>query len=133
MVVETPDSIFVSDIDHSRDVKSIVARLKEKGRKEYHQHRTIHFPWGSQTVLEQKEGYAVYRLLVYPQSTLQVEVGDTAFIHLIATKGTANVGIGGKIQDLNQGRALTLSKPGPVAIDNKSDEPIWLIQVQLGM
>ena len=131
VVVETPDSIFVSDVDHSRDVKSIVARLKEKGRKEYHQHRTIHFPWGSQTLLEQKEGYAVYRLLVYPQSTLQVEVGDTAFMHLVATKGTANVGIGGKIQDLNQGRALTLSKPGSVNIDNQSDEPIWLIQVQL--
>ena len=28
VVVETPDSIFVSDIDHSRNVKSIVARLK---------------------------------------------------------------------------------------------------------
>ena len=33
VIVETPDSIFVSDIDHSRDVKAIVARLKAKGRK----------------------------------------------------------------------------------------------------
>ena len=131
VVVETPDSIFVSDIDHSRDVKSIVARLKQKGRQEYHQHRTIHFPWGSRTQLEQKEGYTVCRLLVYPRSALQVEVDKTAFIHLVAAKGSVKVGIAGKIQDLNQGRALSLSKPGTVDIENASDEPISLIQVQL--
>ena len=54
VVVETPDSIFVSDIDHSRDVKSIVARLKANGRKEYHQHRTIHYPWGSRACSNKK-------------------------------------------------------------------------------
>ena len=41
VIVETPDSIFVSDIDTSRNVKSIVARLKEKGRTETIRHRTI--------------------------------------------------------------------------------------------
>ncbi|MCP4624525.1 MAG: hypothetical protein GY850_13500 [bacterium] len=35
VVVETPDSIFVSDLEHSRDVKSIVSELKDSGRKEY--------------------------------------------------------------------------------------------------
>ena len=131
VVVETPDSIFVSDIDHSRDVKSIVARLKEKGRQEYHQHRTIHFPWGSRTLLEQKEGYTVSRLLIYPGSILQVEVDTAAFIHLVAAKGSVKVAIGRKTQDLNQGRALTLSTPGTVDIENTSGQPIWLIQVQL--
>ncbi len=35
VVVETSDSVFVSDMDNSRDVKSIVTELKEKKRKEY--------------------------------------------------------------------------------------------------
>ena len=47
VVVETPDSVFVSDMENSRDVKNIVAQLKQKKRKEYQQHRTIHYPWGS--------------------------------------------------------------------------------------
>ncbi len=133
VVVETPDSIFVSDIDHSRDVKSIVARLKEKGRQEYHQHRTIHFPWGSRTLLEQKQGYTVFRLLVYPLSSLQVEVDTATSMHLVVAKGSAIAGAGGKPQNLSQGRALSVSKPGTVNIENKSEEPIWLIQVQLGI
>ena len=132
VVVETPDSIFVSDIDRSRDVKSIVARLKAKGRQEYHQHRSIHFPWGSRTLLEQKDGYTVFRLLVYPSSTLQAEVAAGACMHLIAVKGPARVDAIGKTQSLNQGQALTVSKPGVVRIENKSEEPIYLIQVQLG-
>ena len=48
VIVETPDSIFVSDIENSRDVKSIVATLKEKGRWECQQHTTASNPWGRQ-------------------------------------------------------------------------------------
>jgi mannose-1-phosphate guanylyltransferase/mannose-6-phosphate isomerase len=132
VVVETPDSIFVSDIDHSRDVKSIVARLKEKGRKEYRQHRTIHFPWGSRTLLEKKDGYTVFRLQVYPSSSLQAEVAPGASMHLIVVKGPVRVEANGKKQSLKKGKALTVSRPGVVSIENKSAEPIYLIQIQLG-
>jgi mannose-6-phosphate isomerase-like protein (cupin superfamily) len=132
VIVETPDSIFVSDIDHSRDVKSIVARLKAKGRKEYHQHRTIHFPWGSRTLLEQKDSHTVFRLLVYPSSTLQTEVAAGASMHLIVVKGPARVDANGKTHSLNQGQNLTVSTPGVVSIENKSEEPIYLVQVQSG-
>ncbi len=133
VIVETPDSIFVSDIHHSRDVKSIVARLKAKGRKEYHQHRTIHFPWGSRTLLEQKDSHTVFRLRVYPSSTLQTEVAAGACMHLMAVKGSAGIDVHGKKQSLKQGKALTVSTPGIVRIENDSETPIHLIQVQLGV
>ena len=132
VVIETPDSIFVSDIDHSRDVKSIVTRLKAKGRQEYHQHRTIYFPWGSRTLLEQKEGYTVFRLLIYPSTSLPTEVAAGACMHLIVAKGSARVNANGQTQTLNRGQTLTVSAPGLISIENKSEEPICLIQVQLG-
>ena len=132
VIVETPDSIFVSDIDHSRDVKSIVARLKASGRKEYHQHRTVHFPWGSRTLLEQKDAYSVRRLLIYPESTLETEVTPDAAMNLIAVKGSVRVDASGKPQDLTTGKTLTVSTPGNVKIENRSDKPVYLIQVHLG-
>jgi mannose-1-phosphate guanylyltransferase/mannose-6-phosphate isomerase len=132
VIVETPDSIFVSDIDRSRDVKTIVSRLKAKGRKEYHQHRTIHFPWGSRTLLEQKDSHTVFRLLVYPSSTLQTEIAAGASMHLMVVKGSARIDANGKKQSLKQGKSLTVSAPGIVSIENNSEEPIYLIQVQLG-
>jgi mannose-1-phosphate guanylyltransferase/mannose-6-phosphate isomerase len=129
VVVETPDSIFVSDIDHSRDVKSIVARLKEKGRKEYHQHRTIHYPWGSRTWLEQKEDFTVSRLMIYAASTLQTDMDAPAAMHLVVVTGAARVTTDGQTLILNQGKSTAITEKGVVTVENTGDQPVHLIQV----
>jgi mannose-6-phosphate isomerase-like protein (cupin superfamily) len=129
VVVETPDSIFVSDIDHSRDVKSIVARLKETDRKEYHQHRTVYYPWGSRTWLEQKEDFTVARLMIYPASILQTEVDAAAVMHLVVVKGTARVTAGGQSLNLDQGMSTAITEKGMVTVENTGDQPVYLIQV----
>jgi mannose-1-phosphate guanylyltransferase/mannose-6-phosphate isomerase len=129
VVVETPDSIFVSDIDHSRDVKSIVARLKEKGRKEYHRHRTVHYPWGSRTWLEQNDDFTVSRLMIYPASTLQTDMNAPSAIHLVVVKGAARVTADGQSLLLNQGMSTAITEKGAVTVENTGDQPIYLIQV----
>jgi mannose-1-phosphate guanylyltransferase/mannose-6-phosphate isomerase len=129
VVVETPDSIFVSDIDHSRDVKSIVARLKEKGRKEYHQHRTIYYPWGSRTWLEQKNEFTVSKLMIYPASTLPVDMDALVAMHLIAVQGAATVTADGQTHLLNQGESTAITEKGVVSVENTGDRPIFLIEV----
>ncbi len=129
VVVETPDSIFVSDIDHSRDVKSIVTRLKEKGRKEYHQHQTMYYPWGSRTCLEQKEDFTVARLMIYPGSTLQTDMDAPAAMHLVVVKGAARVTADGQPLILNQGMSTAITEKGVVNVENTGDQPIYLIQV----
>ena len=129
MVVETPDSIFVSDLDHSRDVKSIVARLKEKGRKEYHQHRTIHYPWGSRTWLEQKQDFTVARLKIYPNSSLQMDLEASTVMHLIVVKGSTLVAVNGRVLTLNSGMPTTITEKGLVRVENKGDQAVLLIQI----
>jgi mannose-1-phosphate guanylyltransferase/mannose-6-phosphate isomerase len=44
VIVETRDAVFVSDLENSREVKSIVNTLKERGRKEYQFHTTVSEP-----------------------------------------------------------------------------------------
>ena len=132
VVVETPDSIFVSDIDRSRDVKSIVALLKDEGRKEYHQHRTVHFPWGSRTLLEQRDGYVVSRLVVYPASSLQTDWQSFDAMHLVALKGVAKVKTDIKEMSLNQGESVLISEKGIVNIENRGDGLLNIIQILLG-
>jgi mannose-1-phosphate guanylyltransferase/mannose-6-phosphate isomerase len=129
VVVETPDSIFVSDIDHSRNVKSIVARLKANGRKEYHQHLTVHYPWGSRVCLEQKKDFTVSRLMIYPASTLQTDMEAPAAMHLVLVKGAARVTTDGQTLILNQGMSTAITEKGLVSVENTGDQPIYLIQV----
>jgi mannose-1-phosphate guanylyltransferase/mannose-6-phosphate isomerase len=132
VVVETPDSIFVSDIDHSRDVKSIVTRLKEDGRKEYHQHRTVHLTWGSRTLLEQRDDFSVFRAIVDPAAVIQADLDAAGILHLLVLKGEACVQSGGCKYCLHVGESTTVSGDAGVSIENSGDQPLYLLQVQIG-
>jgi mannose-6-phosphate isomerase-like protein (cupin superfamily) len=122
VIVETPDAVFVSDIDNSRDVKNIVDTIKEKGRDEHHHHRTVHHPWGSATLLEKKESYQVSRLVVYPGSHLET----SGIVNLSVVKGAATLA-GGKL--LQKGMSLTISETQ--LIRNEGADPLYLIEVRV--
>jgi len=131
VVIETPDSVFVSDIVNSRDVKSIVAQLKEKGRTEYHEHKTVHHPWGILTVLEEKDDYMVSKLIVYPGSIFQIKVDASMFKHLIVIKGRAKIKSDRQTMLLNKGESTVISENNPAELENTGNEPLFIIQVQM--
>ncbi len=130
VVIETPDSVFVSDIVNSRNVKSIVAQLKEKGRKEYHEHKTVHHPWGILTVLEEKDDYMVAKLIVSPGSIFQIKVDASTCKHLIVIKGRAKIKSAGQTMLLNKGESTVISEDDPAELENPGNEPLFIIQVR---
>ena len=131
VVVETPDSIFVSDLEHSRDVKSIVAELKNRGRKEYQQHRTVYHPWGIAKLLEQKDNYSAVELTVYPKSSLQLPQADDEIVHIFVIRGEAKVSTASQKKGLRSGDAFTWRTQGPVSVENPLKTDLFLIQVAL--
>ena len=133
VVVETPDSIFISDLDHSRDVKSIVSQLKAKGRKEYHQHRTVYHPWGISKLLEQRENYTAAELTVYPDASLELPGEPASAQHVFVTKGQAVVSVGKQKKTLNSGDAYTNPADGQVSIENTGKADLCLIQIELNV
>ena len=133
VVVETPDSVFVSDIDHSRDVKSIVAGLKEKGRKEYQKHRTEYHPWGSSTLLEKKEDFSIVRINIYPGALCPIQ-GDTSTAkHLVVIKGDGRVATDNRSWFLKQGESTVVSEKHGVNIENIGDGPLYMVQMEYGV
>jgi len=131
VVVETPDSIFVSDIEHSRDVKSIVTELKDRGRKEYRQHRTVYHRWGVSKLLEQRDNYMAVELTVYPGSNLQLPDGEHIIQHLFVLEGQARIRDDLRHQTLSSGQSFTSAAAGRIRIENASDQEIGLIQMRL--
>jgi mannose-1-phosphate guanylyltransferase/mannose-6-phosphate isomerase len=133
VVVETPDSIFVSDLEHSRDVKSIVTELKDSGRKEYQQHRTVHHPWGVSKLLEQKDNYSAAELKVYPNKGLQLPQAADRRLHLFVIKGEAKVKTASGKKDLCSGDSFTWQAKGHVSIENTGREALFVLQVQTSL
>ena len=129
VVVETPDSIFVSDIDNSRDVKSIVASLKADGRAEYRHHRKRYYPWGSVTLLEKNSGFRVSRFEIYPGSSCPVEEELTGARVITVTQGAAAVSTGPDICRIDRGESLNLPTRDMRKIENPGNEPLVLVMV----
>ncbi|MEW6672348.1 MAG: mannose-1-phosphate guanylyltransferase/mannose-6-phosphate isomerase [Thermodesulfobacteriota bacterium] len=130
VVVETPDSVFVSDMDRSRDVKEIVTHLKENGRREYHAHRTVYHPWGTLTLLEHKAGYRVDRVVIYPKSTFTAEPEASATRQLTCVRGAVRVASEKRGFTLKAGRTVVVSPKKVVALNNKGKETACIIQVR---
>jgi mannose-1-phosphate guanylyltransferase/mannose-6-phosphate isomerase len=131
VVVETPDSVFVSDLAHSRDVKTIVSELKQMGRKEFQQHRSLYRPWGVSKLLEQRDHYTATELQVYPQASLQLS-GDTDVAqHLLVISGKAEIDSGTDKNTLSSGQSLTHSSKKRMNIVNVGQDELFIIQVKI--
>jgi len=129
-IIETSDSVFISNLDSSRDVKSIVTKLKEKGRLEYHQHKFVHHPWGTVTSLEQKKGYKVKKLLLYPGKNM--EFANTGITNFTVIKGCMVISCANNSQTYKKGESLTLSDKDTIKILNNNSKPLCVIQVEIG-
>ena len=103
VVVETPDSVFVSDLEKSRDVKEIVDQLKAQGRREVQHHRTVHAPWGRRTELDAKPDYGVDRLVIDPGGIVKLETRRGRIQHLIVVRGRGLLGSAAGSRPLSAG------------------------------
>jgi mannose-1-phosphate guanylyltransferase/mannose-6-phosphate isomerase len=129
VVVETPDSVFVSDMENSRDVKSIVADLKKRGRKEYHKHKTVHHPWGTFTLLEQKENLEVAEIAVDPGSAFVTEPDGRTLTFTVIVSGTATTD---RQHRMAKGESKRFSENETVHLENSENEMLHIIQTRVG-
>ncbi|MCF8068107.1 MAG: mannose-1-phosphate guanylyltransferase/mannose-6-phosphate isomerase [Desulfobacterales bacterium] len=131
VVIETPDSIFISDMETSRDVKTIVSTLKETGRDEYHQHRTVYHPWGKKTLLEAKEKYKVTRLVIRPECLYPADAEGSPAKNILVVSGSARLVADKKVQELAVGQSALISKKFSSNIENSGDDQLVIIQTEI--
>jgi mannose-1-phosphate guanylyltransferase/mannose-6-phosphate isomerase len=131
VVVETPDSVFVSDMESSRDVKAIVEKLKQRGRSEYQKHKTSYSPWGTSTVLEMNDDCTVAKLVLYPGSELETKTDLSTSKQLVVIRGVARTTIDNQSRLLNKGESVMLSENQSVMVENAGNDPLNIISITL--
>ena len=130
VIVDTPDSVFVSDIENSRDVKDIVSQLRESGRRECYQHITVNYPWGTVTVLEEADGFDVDRITIFPKQTLQLPANFPPPQHITVANGRALVSGGHGEKELIKGASFTITDPDNTAVYNPDEGPVNIIAIR---
>ncbi|MFO7964570.1 MAG: mannose-1-phosphate guanylyltransferase/mannose-6-phosphate isomerase [Desulfobacterales bacterium] len=130
VVVDTPDSVFISDIENSRDVKCIVDRLKLEGRKECYQHRTMYHPWGTDTLLEDAGVFTVDRLTIFPRQSVTFSPGTGAIRHVIVAAGAIIVSAGDESRTVAKGETFVFGMD-ETTLYNPDDQPAEIVRITI--
>ncbi|UCH79809.1 MAG: mannose-1-phosphate guanylyltransferase/mannose-6-phosphate isomerase [Nitrospiraceae bacterium] len=132
VIVETPDTVFVSDLEKSKNVKAIVQDLKKQGRKEYKSHLTVYRPWGTYTILEESSMSKIKRIVVYPGAKLSLQMHYHRSEHWIVAQGTAKITNGDQVIILKENESTFVPKANRHRLENPGRIPLHIIEVQMG-
>ena len=132
IVVETADAVMVAPLDRAQDVKSIVSQLKSEERTQSSLHRRVFRPWGFYESLDTGDQFQVKRIGVTPGAGLSLQLHHQRAEHWIVVKGTATVTRGDETFELQQNESTYIPVETRHRLQNLTDEPLEIIEVQSG-
>jgi mannose-1-phosphate guanylyltransferase / mannose-6-phosphate isomerase len=132
IIIDTGDAVLVADRDRSQLVKTVVERLRESNHPAASLHNTVHRPWGSYTILEDRTDCKVKRLTVKPGHVLSLQLHHKRSEHWTVVDGTAKVRIGEREFLLNANESAYIPMNTVHRLENPTEQDIHLIEVQCG-
>ena len=132
IIIDTGDAVLVADRDRAQQVKTVVERLRESNHPAAALHNTVHRPWGSYTILEDRDDCKVKRLTVKPGHVLSLQLHNRRSEHWTVVDGTAKVRIGEREFLLNANESAYIPMNTVHRLENPGQRDIHLIEVQCG-
>ena len=132
VIIETADSVLVSNKKSAQTVKQIVEQLEAKKRTESVSHTKVFRPWGSYESLMNADGYQVKHIIVNPGESLSLQMHHHRAEHWIVIKGKGVITCDGKeiVLGVNENIFVPLGSKHRLA--NPFSEPVEIIEVQVG-
>ena len=132
IVIDTPDVTFITSQDKAHEVKSFVEFLEKEGRNEVYSNRKVYRPWGWYDSIESGEHFQVKRLHVKPRAKLSLQMHQKRAEHWVVVTGMATVTNGKKTFILNKGESTYIPVGVTHSLENTTNEPLEIIEVQSG-
>ena len=131
IIVDTGDALLISKKGSSQKVKEIVKEIK-KTTDLHNVHLTAHRPWGTYTVLEDREKYKIKTIVVKAGKRLSLQKHFHRNEHWIVVSGTATVRVGDETKLIRPNES-TYIKMGEIhRLENEGKIPVVLIEAQVG-
>jgi mannose-1-phosphate guanylyltransferase/mannose-6-phosphate isomerase len=133
IIVDTPDATLIATQDKVHKVKGIVESLHKNRRNESSEHRKVHRPWGWYDTIESGDYFQVKRLHVKSGAKLSLQRHQQRAEHWVVVSGVATVTNGEDLLTLEEGESTYISIGIIHALENKSNKPLEIIEVQSGV
>ena len=89
-------------------------------------------PWGFFTVLDERSGFKVKRIVVSPRGQLSLQSHKHRAEHWTVVSGEATVTVGATVQKLRRGESIDISLGARHRLENFGETEVELIEVQFG-
>ena len=132
IAVSTADAVLVTHRDRASDVKNTVDQLKADDRYEALHHRRVYRPWGDYNDIDEDSRFRVKRIIVKPGGILSLQKHKHRSEHWVVVKGSAIVTRGEEVSELQENQSTYIPKGVVHRLENKGEEPLHLIEVQVG-
>lgn len=133
VVTATKDAVLVSSRASADQVSEIVSALSESGREEESQSVRQYRPWGWFETVDLDIGFKVKRIVVNPGKKLSLQRHGKRAEHWIVVDGTAHVVRDDEAFDLYANQSTYIAIGQKHRLENPSDEPLQMIEVQTGL
>lgn len=132
VVADTDDATLVCSKEKAQDVKKVVEALKKRDGDTHRVHRTVIRAWGTYTVLEEGNGYKIKRIVVNPKAKLSLQMHNKRSEHWVVVSGVARVTCGESVYTIQANQSTFVPMGVKHRLENPTDEPLQLIEVQSG-
>lgn len=132
IIIDTPDALLVADKSRTQDVKHIYTQLKTQDHDAHKLHRTVFRPWGAYTVLEEGKGFKIKRIEVNPGASLSLQMHQHRSEHWVVVSGSAKVTNGERVLTINTNESTYIPAGHKHRLENVTDSPVVIIEVQSG-
>ena len=132
IVISMPDAVLVASKERSQDVKKAVELLITKDIAQAEIFPKDYRPWGWFENLALGDRFQVKRIYVKPGGALSLQSHSYRSEHWIVVQGTAKVTIDNVAKVVSEGESIYVPLGAIHRLENTSQLPTTLIEVQLG-
>lgn len=132
LVVATADAVLVAPRSASPRVGEVVAQLKREGVAQAVASTRELRPWGWFESIARGDRFQVKRILVKAGASMSLQSHRLRAEHWVIVAGTATVTVGEQVQTLGENQSIYIPAGARHRLQNHTDAPILLIEVQTG-
>jgi mannose-1-phosphate guanylyltransferase/mannose-6-phosphate isomerase len=132
VVIQTADATLVCDRSRAEDIKLLVTAIKAQKSALTEIHQTVYRPWGSYTVLEEKENFKIKRIVVNPGARLSMQMHLHRSEHWVVVSGQASIINNDVEYTLHENESTYIPKTHHHRLSNNGSSPLSIIEVQCG-
>jgi len=124
--------VLVARKERADELKQLVERMKASERTEHALHRRVYRPWGYFESIDAGRRFQVKRLMIKPGAKISLQRHQKRAEHWVVVSGTARITREEEIIELRENQSTFIPLGAKHRLENPSQEPLYVIEVQSG-